>query len=43
MVRSLKEEAKASARSHIFNVGHGLLPHTPPESLTTVIDELRKQ
>ena len=42
MVRSLKSEAKAAARAHIFNVGHGLLPHTPPESLTTVIDELRK-
>lgn len=42
MVKNLKEEAKSAARSHIFNVGHGLLPHTPPESLTTVIDELRK-
>lgn len=42
MVRNLKIEAKTAARSHIFNVGHGLLPHTPPESLTTVIDELRK-
>jgi uroporphyrinogen decarboxylase len=41
-VRSLKTEAKASARAHIFNVGHGLLPHIPPESLTIVIDELRK-
>lgn len=42
MVQGLKEEAKTCARSHIFNVGHGLLPHTPPESLTIVIDELRK-
>jgi uroporphyrinogen decarboxylase len=42
MVRVMKEEAKASARAHIFNVGHGLLPHTPPESLNIVIDELRR-
>ena len=41
MVRAIKNEAKTSARAHIFNVGHGLLPHTPPESLTTVIEELR--
>jgi uroporphyrinogen decarboxylase len=42
LVRDLKKEAKIAARSHIFNVGHGLLPHIPPESLTIVIDELRK-
>jgi uroporphyrinogen decarboxylase len=42
MVRAIKEEAKSAARAHIFNVGHGLLPHIPPESLTVVIDELRK-
>ena len=43
MVHAMKAEASASARSHIFNVGHGLLPHTPPESLSIVIDELRKK
>ena len=42
MVRAMKEEGELAARSHIFNVGHGLLPHIPPESLTIVIDELRK-
>lgn len=36
----LKECQKA--RGHIFNVGHGLLPHTPPESLHWVIDEIRQ-
>ncbi len=42
-VRSLLEEVRTIApRGHIFNVGHGLLPHTPPESLTTVLDELRR-
>ena len=39
--RGILEEAK-SAKSHIFNVGHGLLPHTPPESLGWVVDEVRK-
>jgi uroporphyrinogen decarboxylase len=42
MVRAMKDEGQAAARSHIFNVGHGLLPHIPPEALTIVIDELRK-
>lgn len=42
-VRVLVDEAqRTGARAHIFNVGHGLLPHTPPESLTWVVDELRK-
>jgi len=40
--RAIIEEGNNAARAHIFNVGHGLLPHTPPESLTWVIDELRK-
>ena len=41
-VRSVLADAKAAGiRSHIFNVGHGLLPHTPPASLTWVLDELR--
>jgi len=38
----MKEAASCGARSHIFNVGHGLLPHTPPDALRWVIDELRK-
>jgi uroporphyrinogen decarboxylase len=42
LVSAMKTEAKAASRAHIFNVGHGLLPHTPPESLSIVIDELRK-
>ncbi|MCX6125564.1 MAG: hypothetical protein NTV34_12590 [Proteobacteria bacterium] len=41
-VDEIKLEAKSAARAHIFNVGHGLLPHIPPESLTIVIDQLRK-
>ena len=33
--------AASQARAHIFNVGHGLLPHVPPEALATVIEEVR--
>lgn len=41
--RAIVEEGRAcGARAHIFNVGHGLLPHIPPESLTWVLDELRR-
>jgi uroporphyrinogen decarboxylase len=40
--RAIIAEGEQSARAHIFNVGHGLLPHTPPDALTWVIDELRK-
>ena len=39
--RRVISEAK-DARGHIFNVGHGLLPHLNPEALTWVIDEIRK-
>ena len=43
-VRALLSEVRAAKpRGHIFNVGHGLLPHTPPESLSWVISELRAQ
>jgi uroporphyrinogen decarboxylase len=31
-----------SARAHIMNVGHGLVPSVPPEALLWVIDEVRK-
>lgn len=35
-------EAGAQARGHIFNVGHGLQPHTPPAAVTVAIDEVRR-
>lgn len=44
MVRQKTREilqAAQQARGHIFNVGHGLLPHTPPEALQWVIQEVR--
>jgi len=39
--RLVLDGAKA-ARGHIFNVGHGLLPHINPQALNWVIDEVRK-
>lgn len=46
-VRQILNEVHAARaagliRGHIFNVGHGLLPHTPPDALNWVIDEIRK-
>ena len=46
-VRMILEEIRVARAAgwihgHIFNVGHGLLPHTPPEALTWVIDEVHK-
>ncbi len=35
-------EAGLQARAHIFNVGHGLQPHTPPDAVKLAIDEVRK-
>jgi uroporphyrinogen decarboxylase len=33
--------AAKEARAHIFNVGHGMLPHLSPDALAIVIDEVR--
>ncbi len=40
--RVIESMKQAGVRAHIFNVGHGLMPHLPPESLEWVIDEVRK-
>lgn len=40
-VAKVIERAKGS-RGHIFNVGHGLLPHLSPDKLTVAIDEIRR-
>ncbi len=40
--RNIMEQASVSARGHIFNVGHGLTPLTPIESLEWTIDEVRR-
>ena len=35
--------AGAAARGHIFNLGHGVLPHTDPEEITRLVDWLHSQ
>ena len=34
-------ESFGSAPGHIFNLGHGILPGTPPEAVAALIDEVR--
>lgn len=42
-VRDILEQVAASGvKQHIFNVGHGLLPHTSIEGLLCAVDEIRK-
>lgn len=40
-VHSIIQQGK-QARGHIFNVGHGLLPHLPPEALQWAVEAIRK-
>ena len=38
----LEQVAASGVRQHIFNVGHGLLPHTSIEAVSWAVDEIRK-
>lgn len=33
---------RVSLKGHIFNLGHGIVPHTPPDNLARVIDRVRQ-
>ena len=33
--------AGAHGRPHIFNLGHGIVPHTPPEHVQLLVDQVR--
>jgi uroporphyrinogen decarboxylase len=33
-------EAGRAARGHVFNLGHGILQHTPPENLAVLVDQV---
>lgn len=43
---SLRQRVAAICRAagdrHVFNLGHGILPETDPQSVSTVVDEVRK-
>ena len=45
--KSVRESARrvldafGPAPGHIFNLGHGILPTTPPESVAALVDEVR--
>lgn len=34
--------AGRTARGHIFNLGHGIMQHTPPESVAVLVDEVHR-
>lgn len=34
-------DAFGSAPGHVFNLGHGILPHTPIDSVSALVDEVR--
>ena len=40
--RAILEELKSIPRQHIFNVGHGVTPHTKIENIQTCIEEIRR-
>ncbi len=35
-------QAGRAARGHVFNLGHGIQQHTPPESVTALVDAVHK-
>jgi len=37
-VRRVLEDARAAGRGHVFNLGHGILPTTPPDNAKLVVD-----
>jgi uroporphyrinogen decarboxylase len=41
--RTLDVLSQAPARGYVFNLGHGVLPETPPETLTQIVELVREQ
>jgi uroporphyrinogen decarboxylase len=35
-------ESAFSGRAHVFNLGHGLVPETPPEHVAEVVELVRR-
>jgi len=42
-VLRLLEDARAAGRGHVFNLGHGILPTTPPENAKLVVDLVHRE
>ncbi|MCF4005824.1 uroporphyrinogen decarboxylase [Corynebacterium uropygiale] len=38
-----RAQAEGLARGHIFNLGHGVLPTTPPEAITEAVDLIHRE
>jgi len=42
-VRRVLAEARAAGPGHVFNLGHGILPTTPPENAKLVVDLVHRE
>jgi uroporphyrinogen decarboxylase len=42
-VRRVLDEARAAGPGHVFNLGHGILPTTPPENAKLVVDLVHRE
>ena len=42
-VRRVLDGARAAGRGHVFNLGHGILPTTPPENARLVVDLVHRE
>jgi len=42
-VKKVLEEARAAGTGHVFNLGHGILPATPPENARFVVDLVHRE
>jgi uroporphyrinogen decarboxylase len=42
-VRRVLAHARAAGGGHVFNLGHGILPTTPPENAKLVVDLVHRE
>ena len=41
--RTVIREAKAAGGGHVFNLGHGIMPGTPPEAAKALVDLVHRE